>query len=285
MATEAPPEPGSEPDADLLNLKQVARILDVHYMTAYRYVRHGRLPARQEGTGWLVERADVDAFRSGPAATSEGVDWAGRLVGPLTAGDEVAAWAVVNDALNSGVAFDALHLEVLGRAVASVEGGPTALEHRLAVNTAGRLVARLGGKVPHRGRKLGTVVLAAPAGEHHGLALAIVANLVRRGGFRVLELGTDVSVDDVLAAVGHVDDPIALGISVTTASCLDAAMALVDVIRSTHPSLPVLLGGQAVASPEVAAVAGATAWSFGPELVTTLHGLAADRRAPTSSPS
>jgi predicted site-specific integrase-resolvase len=39
---DAPPE-GDE----LLNLKQVARSLDVHYMTAYRYVRQGKLPARQ----------------------------------------------------------------------------------------------------------------------------------------------------------------------------------------------------------------------------------------------
>ena len=41
-ARDEPDRPG-EP----LNLKQVARELGVHYMTAYRYVRHGRLPERR----------------------------------------------------------------------------------------------------------------------------------------------------------------------------------------------------------------------------------------------
>jgi hypothetical protein len=38
----------------------VARLLDLHYMTVYRYVRHGRLPARREGPIWLVERVYHD---------------------------------------------------------------------------------------------------------------------------------------------------------------------------------------------------------------------------------
>lgn len=47
-------------------LKQVARALDVRYVTAYRCVRQGRLPARREGNVWLVEAGDLEAF-AGPA--------------------------------------------------------------------------------------------------------------------------------------------------------------------------------------------------------------------------
>jgi len=62
------------------NLKEVARELDVHYMTAYRYVRQGRLDATWVDNGWQVHRDAIEAFRStGDAAseTSNGpVDWA-----------------------------------------------------------------------------------------------------------------------------------------------------------------------------------------------------------------
>ncbi|HLU43332.1 MAG TPA: helix-turn-helix domain-containing protein, partial [Microthrixaceae bacterium] len=51
---------------ETLNLKQVAQRLGVHYMTAYRYVRTGRLPARREGNVWLVEGADLAAFAGLP---------------------------------------------------------------------------------------------------------------------------------------------------------------------------------------------------------------------------
>lgn len=271
---------GTSTDAtdDLLNLKQVARHLGVHYMTAYRYVRHGRLPARQVGSNWFVDIRDLEEFQAEPSPTTEPVDWADRLVAPLASGDEVAAWAVVRDARNGGIGFDEVHLDVVARAIGSVPGGDTAMEHRLAVTTAGRLVARLGGEIPHRGRKLGTVVLASPPGEHHGLALSIVSNIVRHGGFRVLELGSDTAAADVVAAIGLVDDPVAVCVSVTTADCWQSAADLVASVRATVDDVPVLLGGQAVANPEVAAVTGATAWSAGPDLVMTLKELARRRK-------
>lgn len=108
--------------SDDLNLKQVARLLDVHYMTAYRYVRHGKLPARREGPIWVVDRADAEAFRAGRAAppSTEGVDWVARLITPLAAGDEVGAWSVVRDALSSGHDLPAVHLDLVAGALASI---------------------------------------------------------------------------------------------------------------------------------------------------------------------
>jgi len=49
----------------LVSLNEVAEILGVHYMTAYRYVREGRLSAIKEGRGWVVKSSDVTAFRKG----------------------------------------------------------------------------------------------------------------------------------------------------------------------------------------------------------------------------
>ena len=290
----------------LLNLKEVARLLDVHYMTVYRYVRHGRLPARRHGPIWVVDRADVDAFRDGPEhpgaaqppggpaagarSAPGGVDWVARLAAPLRAGDEVAAWTVVLGALSAGHDVASVHLDLIAGAVARIgasvgHGQASTVDERLAVATATRLVARLGGRFPRRGRKRGTVVLAAPPGEYHGLPLALVANLIRHAGFAVLELGIDTPAADVLVAVDRADDLIAVGLGVTTIDRLDAACSVIAAVRLVHPSLPVLLGGQAVRNREVAELAGAVAWSAGPDLVDALDALARARRADRPQPT
>lgn len=281
------PEPHHAPEA--LNLKQVARLLDVHYMTVYRYVRHGRLPARREGPIWLVERADAEALRDGaaPRAAAPAVDWAGRLALRLADGDEVGSWTVVRDALASGHDVGSVHLDVVAGALAGigldvVAGTATAARERVAVATAWRVVARLGGQFPHRGRARGALVLASPPGEHHGLPLALVANLIRHAGYRVVELGTDTPAVDVLAAVATTEQLVAVGIGVTTVDRLDAARELIAAVHAVHPALPVLLGGQAVRNPEVAELAGACSWSAGPDLIATVHRLAA---APATAPA
>src|ERR1700759_4716903 len=56
-----------QPDssAGLLNLQEVSDRLGVHYMTAYRYVRTGRLPAIQIGSHWFVDPRDLRRVRAG----------------------------------------------------------------------------------------------------------------------------------------------------------------------------------------------------------------------------
>lgn len=283
MDTTADRSPG-RPEPELLNLKEVARLLDLHYMTVYRHVRHGRLPAERVGSMWFVRRSDAEGFARGDAGSHPGgaVDWCERLVAPLMAGDEVGAWTVVRDALSGGHEFASVHLDVvagaLGRiGLAVAEGRASSVDERIAVATATRLVARLGGQFARRGRRRGTIVLAGPSGEHHGLPLALVANLVRHAGFAVLELGTDTPPVDLIDAVRRTDDLVAVGIGVTTTERLHAAIDLIRAVRTTHPLVPVLLGGQAVRNTEIAELAGATHWSAGPDLVDTLAELAAAR--------
>src|SRR4029077_16129609 len=63
-------------------------------------------------------------------------------------------------------------------------------EHR-ATAIALRLVGRLGPRFARRGRKRGTVVVGAPAGEQHALPSAILADLLRGVGFEVLDMGAN----------------------------------------------------------------------------------------------
>ncbi len=56
-------DPGGTGPPDDLNLKQAARLLGVHYLTVYRYMRNGLLPARRQGQIWLVDLVDLEDLR------------------------------------------------------------------------------------------------------------------------------------------------------------------------------------------------------------------------------
>ena len=48
-------------NGQLVTLAQAAEHLNVHYMTAYRYVRTGRMIAEKRGGQWWVQPADLAA--------------------------------------------------------------------------------------------------------------------------------------------------------------------------------------------------------------------------------
>jgi excisionase family DNA binding protein len=309
------------PTQGLLNLKQVAARLGVHYMTAYRYVRTGRLPARRVGTGWVVEVADVTAFSADAAAARAGsarpaesgsaaeggrsgssgrsrsgaaggdrphgadrlADWRGRLRATLAAGDETAAWRVIEQALAAGHSPASCYLDLLVGAINDISGRsvrpeyPVAQEY-LAVATAGRLVARLGARFRRPGRSRGTVVFGAPLGEHHTLAIAVVADLVRLEGFNCLELGANVPPEAFAGAAADAYRLIAVGIGVTTPNDLDAVRQTVQAVRGVRDNIPIVLGGQA-ADPATGSWVGADAWATdGRQAVEIISELAHQRR-------
>lgn len=256
---------------EALNLKQVARELGVHYMTAYRYVRLGTLPARRDGSVWLVEAADLARFRARPSGSAdagnrEAVDWVERLGRMLLAGDETGAWTVVCQALAAGHTPQRCYLDLIAGSVAAigdaVASGELAIaDQYLATATAQRVAGRLGTRFRRRGRSRGVVVLGAPTGELHALPVAIVADLVRLAGFTVLELGANVPPEAFALAAERADALVAVGVGVTTVDHLDAAAAVVAAVRRARPDVAVLIGGQAVRSPEVAAVLGVDGWA------------------------
>lgn len=257
---------------EALNLKQVANRLGVHYMTAYRYVRQGRLEATREGTGWRVRAEDVERLAAGVVA-GDGedagpapVDWAARLGHQLLRGDEIGAWSVVQRALAAGATPQACYLDMVAPALAAIgsggeEGRLGLPDQYVATATAMRVVARLGARFRRPGRSRGTVVLGAPRGERHSLPIAIGADLVRLGGYTVVELGADVPAEVFVTAAGRVEHLVAVGVGVTLVESLEAAREAVAAVRAALPTVPVLLGGQAVEGPGTAAQAGATGWA------------------------
>ncbi|MGZ4683789.1 MAG: helix-turn-helix domain-containing protein, partial [Acidimicrobiales bacterium] len=109
-------------DGGLLTLAEVADRLGVHYMTAYRYLRTGRLEGSKHGTEWRVREADVARFEArsadataaaaaaaersssnaapAPRPSRRRIDWAGRAEERMLGGDEAGAWSVIDSALS-----------------------------------------------------------------------------------------------------------------------------------------------------------------------------------------
>ncbi len=273
-----------------LNLKQAAAALDVHYMTAYRYVRTGRLPARKVGTGWIVDRRDLETFVAPggaglqPGHYDVGADWRTRLTRTLATGDETSSWRILEQAMAAGHSPTECYLDLLVGSINDISGraelpdAPVAQEY-LATATAARLVARLGARFRRPGRSRGTVVFGAPTGEHHTLPIAVVADLVRMEGFSCLELGANVPAAAFAGAATSAHRLIGVGIGVTTATNLRAVRETVDAVHAVDSAIPVIVGGQAAADPRAMATTGADAWaSDGARALEIIGELARARR-------
>lgn len=234
----------------VLSLTASAERLGVHYMTAYRYVRTGRLHAVKEAGEWRVRPGDIDRFLegAGEGRRPRRGTWAtSRLLARLLAGDEHGAWDVVEAALTSGADPAEVHLALLAPALRRLgegweEGSLTiADEHRASV-VARRLIGRLGPRFSRRGRKRGVVVVGAVAGERHEIPVAIVADQLRGAGFDVADLGADTPPESFAAAAAELA-PFCVLVSVTGPG---HEQALVETVRALGPARPVLIGGAAV---------------------------------------
>lgn len=255
--------------ADRITLQETADRLGVHYMTAYRYVRTGRLPAERDGNLWLVDPDDVARFGQSPAPTGRGRTKARaprELVDRMVAGDEAGAWSIVEGAVSSGLDPDEVHLALLVPALRIIgdewaAGALTVAEEHRASSIAYRLVGRLGPRFARRGRKRGTVVIGAPPGERHGLPGAIVADLLRGAGFDVFDTGPDTPAISFVESAQLADRLVAVLIGVTSAGLDDVVVSTVEALHDAGLPAPVLVGGAAIVDEAHALRLGADGWT------------------------
>ena len=235
-----------------LTLTEVAELLGVHYMTAYKYVRTGKLPATKVGGGWLIDRDDLDALDATPEPRRSGerIDWSARLGDRLIAGDEAGSWNVIEAAMSSGLEPDAVYLEVLAPALAAIGAAwaigeiSIAEEHR-ATAVTNRLIGRLGPRFNRPGQTRGTIVLGAVAGDQHAVPIAIAADLLRSRGFTVIDLGADTPIESFVDAATIADRLIAVGISSSTGGVDDNVIATANAI-TTQLGCAVVIGGHGI---------------------------------------
>ena len=250
-----------------LTLQEAADQLGVHYMTVYRWVRTGKLPATKQGASWSVRQADLDAL-SEPAKVaprSGRVDHAERLARRLTAGDEAGAMAVAEAALAGGMEPDALYLDVLAGAMVSIGDGwhageiSVAEEHQ-ATAIMQRLLGRLARNFTRRGRRRGTIVLGSAAGDPHGLPGAFLADPLRGRGFNVVDLGPDTPAEAFVHAATHADGLVAVGMTLSL-DPTEPIREAIAALRGAGVTAPIVVGGAAIADAEVAAELGADGWA------------------------
>lgn len=253
---------------NLLTLHEVAEQLGIHYMTAYRYVRTGRLPAHKQGPTWMVSPADLEAFTtaSAEAPPRRGTGRAAypkRLEDRLVHGDEAGAWTVIDGALGTSLSPEQIYTDVLAPAMASIGDRWSRHEleiedEHLATSIALRLIGRLGPRFSRRGRKRGTVVLGAPAGDAHGIPVLMVGDLLRSRGFDVIDLGANTPPAAFARAVSAANDVVAVGVCAT---CPDNDHAVADAVAALVAStpVPVVLGGSGVTEATMAALPPAAA--------------------------
>ncbi|MEM9550297.1 MAG: hypothetical protein AAGA05_03925 [Pseudomonadota bacterium] len=100
-------------------------------------------------------------------------------------------------------------------------------------------------------------VLAPVPGEPHNLGVQMAADLMQRDGWQI-ELMLDRSQDQLLSDLSRCDSGL-LGLSVTCDAGLGALAPLLTEIRVRRPDLRVLVAGQMMSDPEIAATISADA--------------------------
>ena len=248
--------------SETITLKETAERLGVHYMTAYRYVRIGKLPAKKVGSSWQVAVADLEAFTD--EATDPGeAPWSERFESRALAGDERGSWAVIEAALASGRSPTEVYVDVIGPAMGRIgrswaRGTTTIAEEHAATAVAGRIVGRLSNRFTAPGRRRGRIVIGTPPGERHGLPVTMAADLLRGVGFEVVDLGCDLPIDAFVHGVRTHLPVTVVAVSITSTGSAPMAHRLVSALHQSGLG-PVVLGGNGVSGSEQATALGGDA--------------------------
>jgi methanogenic corrinoid protein MtbC1 len=171
----------------------------------------------------------------------------------LLTGDEIAAELAVRDALDAGLSTAEIDDEIIAPALWLVgelweRGEITVADEHLATEISLRVLAlqREAQRVIAQ-RTQRRVLLAAPSGELHVVALKMAANLLRDAGYDTRFLGGDVPAPALAAAVGrHAVDVVCL--SATMPGRADLVLITIDEIQRRQPATGFVLGGRALTS-------------------------------------
>lgn len=260
-------DPTAGPADDLLTLQQAADRLQVHYMTAYRWVRRGDLPAFKTGGRLRVRTSDLSRFVDErevdiglPSRSEAKTDWprhVDRLTEHLLAGEGVDAGGLARKVVADGAAAGDVYVRLIAPALHRVgeewaQGRVSiVIEHR-ATEIAVALMAKLGDHFRRRGPSRGTAITLTPSGDRHGLAATMVADFLRAAGYDVHHLGADVPVRDLALFLEVVPTDV-LAVSMTTRDTDPGTVAALVGAARAHGDTIVVVGGQAAVRDEVEA--------------------------------
>lgn len=266
-----------------LTLHEVAEALCVHYMTVYRYVHEGHLPATKNGHGWIVQASDVRDFQRGANQAVSPFDggkkaapWSVRMLALLIDGNERGVVKLMESVLRSGNDLYFLYLDVLVPAMNAIGMKWSAgeidifIEHR-ASGIASRSAAQIGARFSKRGVHKGTVLIGSPNGEHHVLGSQLLGDLISMEGWKVDNLGGDVPAESFACAAMQISDVVAVCIASTMSETLPAMSKSISKIKKvSNSSISCFAGGAAVLDLEHAKKLGADYWAGSPRTLIPL---------------
>ncbi|MFT4597683.1 MAG: methanogenic corrinoid protein MtbC1 [Paracrocinitomix sp.] len=230
-------------------------------MTAYRYVRTGRMLAEKRAGRWWVTAEDLAAVvaeGTGARRRSPESDGDQRqfMVGPFTdrlvAGDTAGCWDIITDALSSGAAPSDVHSQLLRAALVQIgdqwrNGDLEVADEHRATSTIYRLLGQLGPLFRHRGQRRGTIVLGAFAGDPHALPSAMLSDLLSDRRFDVIDLGANTPTESFVSVAQSCDDLVGVGMCGMFDSLIPQALAQAREMRASLPEAYLVVGGPAIA--------------------------------------
>jgi MerR family transcriptional regulator, light-induced transcriptional regulator len=171
----------------------------------------------------------------------------------LLSADEAAAEIAIREAMDSGLETAQIDDEIIAPALWLVgdlweRGEVSVADEHIATEISIRVLAlqREAQRVAQtRGEH--RVVLAAPAGEQHIVALRMVDNLLRNAGYDVAMLGSDVPGEDLIILM-HRRPPAAVCLTSTMAEPAGEVLATIGALQRRWPAMGFVIGGSGLAS-------------------------------------
>ena len=240
-----------------VSLNEASELLDVHYMTAYRYVRTGRLAAEKRGGQWFINLEDLRAVKTGRSpASSRSEILPERVEARLLASDENGTFQILEDAMAAGAGPEEIYLELLAPALSNIgqrwrNNELSVSQEHVATTSAVRVISRLGSRfATNRGRARGNIMLASVDGDSHTIPTAMLKDLLRSRGYDVADLGANTPASEIASHAAGLTDLMAIGIAATTPGAEEKTAETVNAIRAALPKIPIVVGGAAFANVE-----------------------------------
>ena len=245
--------PGEKALRDMasVDLETAADQLGVHYQTAYRWVRAGLLKASLVEGRYRLDPEVLAKFaeeRSRPKQPRPRRPRQGfnrlreRFVEHLLGNEEGAAHQLVRGLVDGGVSVSAVIEEVIAPAMADigerwVSGRLTIAEDHQATAIVERILAA---NLPSpRGRRRGTVVVAALSGDRHSLPTLMATVALREDNWHVRHLGADLPPGELV----QLCESQSVDLVVLTVTATEAAEAAHAVARHFEQlGVPALVG-------------------------------------------
>lgn len=224
-------------DRDLMNIKMAGNVFMQKDRNAASYIRHFSEQPAPEHTvppkefaapAQKVSEAILEGNRDGIIDLVERAIASG--INPTALVDDSMIPAIIR----VGELFDQRKY-FLPQLIASAEAMKAALGH---------LEPRLKRAKAARAWK-GVIILATVKGDIHDIGKNIIALMLKNHGYRIIDLGKDVSPEDIIKAIKN-NQPDIVGLSALMTTTMVNMKEAIDLARTKGYSCPFILGGAVV---------------------------------------